>query len=161
MADCETQRFEWLNLFKMIVNNVDRRGNHKSKLACQRQSLTGNPPSCKILPLHTWTIIQLQNLHPQLNGVMLSPLAGSPAADLAHLDTGDPKAFKVIGISYDEAECQGLSLRHHTQVIGLSFSLSLFYRVLSGLAPSAPSVLCPSRILQGKHGPLNHQPHSD
>ena len=43
-----------------------------------------------------------------------SPLwVGSPASHLAQLDTMETKAFKIIGMSHDEAESMGLSLSHH------------------------------------------------
>ena len=41
--------------------------------------------------------------------------------------------------SNDEAESMGLSLSHRRQFSGIS----VFYRILSGLAPSVPSVLFP------------------
>ena len=75
-------------------------------------------------------------------------LAGSPASHLAKLDAVE--IFKIIGISRDEAESMGLSLRHRRQVGGLS----VFPHLLSGVAPSAISMLCPtSRFLQGTNGP--------
>ena len=61
-----------------------------------------------------------------------SPLwGGAPASQLARLDAVETKAFRIIGISRDEAESLGLSLSHQRQVGGLS----VFYRLLSGLAP--------------------------
>ena len=63
-----------------------------------------------------------------------SPLwAGSPASHIAQLDTMKTKAFKIIGISHNESESMGLSLRHRRQVVGLA----VFSHLLSGLAPSA------------------------
>ena len=83
-----------------------------------------------------------------------SPLwAGSPASRLAQLDVVETKAFNIIGIFSDGAESMSLSLHHCRQVGGLSV---LFYHLLSGLAPSALSMLCPPsplRFLQGTHGP--------
>ena len=45
--------------------------------------------------------------------------AGAPASHIAQFDTVETKAFKVIGISRDEAESMGLSLHHCRQVGGL------------------------------------------
>ncbi len=61
-----------------------------------------------------------------------SPLwAGAPASHLARLHAVETKAFRIIGISRDEANSKGFSLTHRRQVGGLS----VFYRLLSGLAP--------------------------
>ena len=65
--------------------------------------------------------------------------AGSPASHLAQLDAVETKAFKIIGVCHDEAETMGLSLCHRRQVCGLS----IFFHLISDLAPSALSVLCP------------------
>ena len=54
-------------------------------------------------------------VHPQLDGVLLSHWTGTqptgtglvPASHLAQLDAMETKAFKIIGISNDEAECIG------------------------------------------------------
>ena len=86
--------------------------NHISKLGCKA--------SCRLGILR-----RRKSFLPQLNGVMLSPLTGSPAADLAHLDTGDPKAFKVIGISHDEAVSGSITKPSHTGHWSLFLSLSL------------------------------------
>uniref|UniRef100_A0A8C4QZJ6 Titin n=1 Tax=Eptatretus burgeri TaxID=7764 RepID=A0A8C4QZJ6_EPTBU len=43
--------------------------------------------------------------------------------------------FKIIGIASDEAESMGVSLSHHRQV-------TVFYHLLSSLAPSLLSMLC-------------------
>ena len=71
------------------------------------------------------------------------------------------KGFKIIGIfcteesmedtEETEEESMGFSLHHHTQVSGLS----VFYCLLSGLAPSALSVLCPPtpRVSAETHSP--------
>ena len=75
--------------------------------------------------------------------------AGSPASHLTELDAVEIKAFKIIEISHDEAEFMGRTLCHHRKVGGLS----VFYRLLSGLALSALSVLSPPRFLQGTCGP--------
>ena len=49
-----------------------------------------------------------------------SPLwAGPPASHFAQLDAVETKAFKINGISHDEAESIGLTLRHRRQVGGL------------------------------------------
>ena len=77
--------------------------------------------------------------------------ADPPALHLAQLDTVETKAYEIIGISFDEAESMGLSLCHHTKVGGLS----VFYHLLSGFVPSALSVFCPPRFLQGSHGPAS------
>ena len=58
---------------------------------------------------------------------------------LAHLDAVETKAFMIIGISHDEAESMGLSLRHRRQVGGLS----VFHHLLSRLAPSALTMPLP------------------
>ena len=71
--------------------------------------------------------------------------AGSPASHLAQLHTMETKAFKITGTPHNEAESMGLSLHHHGQVGGLS----VFYCLLSGLVPSALSVLCPSKVSAG------------
>ena len=69
-----------------------------------------------------------------------SPLwASSPASNLAQLGAVEFEAFKIFGISHDEADSMSLSLRHHRQVGGLS----VFCHLLCGLAPSALSVLSP------------------
>ena len=65
--------------------------------------------------------------------------AGLPVSHLAQLDAAETKAFKIIGISHNEAESVGLSLRCHRQDGGVS----VFFRFLSGLAPDDLSVLCP------------------
>ena len=77
--------------------------------------------------------------------------AGTPASHLAQLDAMETKAYKIIGMSHDEAESMGLLLSHRRQVGGLS----VFYRLLSGLAPSALSILCSPhpRFLQVTYGP--------
>ena len=49
-----------------------------------------------------------------------SPLWGDdPASHLAQPHAVETKAFRIIGISHDEAESSGLSLSHHRQVGGL------------------------------------------
>ena len=61
-----------------------------------------------------------------------SPLwAGAPASHLSQLHAVETKAFGIIGISREEAEPLVLSLSHRRQVGGLS----IFYRLLSSLAP--------------------------
>ena len=72
-------------------------------------------------------------------------LAGSPASHPAQLDAVETKAFNITGISHAEAESMGLSLSHHREVSGLS----VFYLLLSGLAPSALSVLCHPQVSAG------------
>ena len=75
-----------------------------------------------------------------------SPLwAGDPASHLAQLDAVEAKAFKIIGISRDEAESMSLSFHHRRQVGGRS----VFHRLLPGLAPSVLSVLCPPQVPPG------------
>ena len=75
-----------------------------------------------------------------------SPLwADAPASHLSRLHAVETKAFRIIDISRDEAESLGLSLSHHRQVGGLS----VFYRLLSSLAPPPPpalSAICPHHI---------------
>ena len=63
--------------------------------------------------------------------------ADSPASHLAQLDTMETKAFKISEISRDEAEAMGLSL-HHCRLVG---GLSVFFHLISGLAPSVFSML--------------------
>ena len=49
-----------------------------------------------------------------------SPLwAGAPASHLSRLHAVEIKAFRIIGISRNEAESLGLSLIHHRLVGGL------------------------------------------
>ena len=71
--------------------------------------------------------------------------AGSSASHLAQLDAVEIKAFKIIGISQDEDESMGLSLCHKRQIS----ILSVFYRLRSGLAPAALSVLCTAQVSAG------------
>ena len=79
-----------------------------------------------------------------------SPLwAGAPASHLSRLHAVETKAFQIIGFSHDEAESVGLSLSHRRQVGGLS----VFYRLLFGLAspcPLALSAICPAHISAGR-----------
>ena len=50
-----------------------------------------------------------------------SPIwAGAPASHLSRFHAVETKAFRIVGISRDEAESLGLSLSHHRQVGGLS-----------------------------------------
>ena len=75
-----------------------------------------------------------------------SPLwAGTPASHLAQFDAVETKAFKIIGISHDEAESMGLSLYQRIQVGGLA----VFYHLIFGLVPSVLSWLCPSQVSGG------------
>ena len=55
------------------------------------------------------------------------------------------KDLKIIGISHAESESMGLSLSHRRQVAGLS----VFYYLLSGLAPSTVSVLYTPQVSAG------------
>ena len=66
----------------------------------------------------------------------------------SHLHAMEPKAFRIIGISHDEAESLGLSLSHRRQVGGLS----VFYRLLSGLALPA---MYPYHISAGRSRSAN------
>ena len=69
-----------------------------------------------------------------------SPLrAGAPASYLSRLHAVETKAFRIIGISRNEAESLGLSLNHRRLVGGLS----VFYPLLSSLAPPALCDLSP------------------
>ena len=75
-----------------------------------------------------------------------SPLwAGSPVTHLSQFHAVETKAFRIVGISRDEAETLGLSLSHHRLVVGFS----VFYRLLSSLAAPALSVICPHHISTG------------
>ena len=82
-----------------------------------------------------------------------SPLwAGVPASHLSRLHAVETKAFMIIGVSCDEAASLGLSLSHHRQVGGLS----VFYRLLSGLAPCSVCDLSPPyfcRVLKVRQHP--------
>ena len=71
--------------------------------------------------------------------------AGTPATHLAQLDAMDPKAFKSIGISCDEAEATGL-LHSQSRQVGY---LSVIYHLLCGLALC---FLSHPRFLQGTQG---------
>ena len=62
----------------------------------------------------------------------------------------ETKAFQIIGISHDEAESLGLSLSHRRQVGGLS----VFYRLLFGLAPLLSLQYVPTIFPQDAKGPL-------
>ena len=82
-----------------------------------------------------------------------SPLwAGAPASHLSRLHAVETKAFRIIGISRDEAESLGLSLSHRRLVGGLS----VFYRLLSSLAPPALSAICPHHISAGRSRSANN-----
>ena len=71
--------------------------------------------------------------------------AGSPSSHLAQLDTVETKAFKIIGISHDEAESVGLSLRHYQQVDGLCMLPPLFWScTLCHLHALSPLPLLPT-----------------
>ena len=59
-------------------------------------------------------------------------------APLAQLDAMDTEAFKIIAIPHVEDESVGLSLSHRRQV----GDLSVFYHLLSGIAPFALYTLC-------------------
>ena len=81
-----------------------------------------------------------------------SPLwAGAPASHLSRLQAVETMAFRINGISRDEAESLGLSLSHRRQVGGLS----VFFRLISGLTLPLPalSAMCPLIFLQGAQGP--------
>ena len=75
----------------------------------------------------------------------------SAVTSLAQLDAMETKAFKIIGISLDEAESMGLSLRHRRQVGGLSISFLILHPLLF-LYFVLP---LPPRLPQGSHGPLS------
>ena len=82
-----------------------------------------------------------------------SPLwAGAPASHLSRLHAVETRAFKIIGISRNEAESLGLSLNHRRLVGGLS----VFYRLLSSLAPPALSAICPHHISTGRSRSANN-----
>ena len=80
-----------------------------------------------------------------------SPLwADAPASHLSRLPAVETKAFRIIGISRNEAESLGLSLNHRRLVGGLS----VFYRLLSSLAPPLLSLrFVPTTFPQGAQGP--------
>ena len=67
--------------------------------------------------------------------------AGAPASHLSRLHAVETKAFRIIGISRDEAESLGLSLSQHRQVGGLS----VFYRLLSSLVRGLPMFIFQAR----------------
>uniref|UniRef100_A0A8C4N128 Uncharacterized protein n=1 Tax=Eptatretus burgeri TaxID=7764 RepID=A0A8C4N128_EPTBU len=82
-----------------------------------------------------------------------SPLrAGAPASHLSRLHAVETKAFRIIGISRDEAESLSLSLSHRRQVGGLSNFHSLFSRQVGPLFFTL-LFLCFSRL-------WNKRPHS-
>ena len=78
--------------------------------------------------------------------------AGAPASHFFRLHSVETKAFRIIGISRNEAESLGLSLNHRRQVGGLS----VFYRLLSSLAPPALSPICPHHISAGRSRSANN-----
>ena len=81
-----------------------------------------------------------------------SPLwAGAPASHLSQLHAVETKAFRIIVISRDEAESFGLSLSYRRQVGGLS----VFFCLLSGLTPTAVSMICPHHISAGRSRSAN------
>ena len=104
------------------------------------------------LPLAHLTFIYLTTYTAFIYSYCCPLGADIPASHLAQLDTMETKAFKIIGISHDEADqsvritshhfriaSHHRSLSHHRQVGGLS----VFSCLLSGFAPSSPnSVLC-------------------
>ena len=61
----------------------------------------------------------------------------APIPHLAKLDAVETKAFKIIGISHDEAESMGLSLCHYRLFGGLP----AFFRPFSGLALNKEKIL--------------------
>uniref|UniRef100_A0A8C4Q6J1 Uncharacterized protein n=1 Tax=Eptatretus burgeri TaxID=7764 RepID=A0A8C4Q6J1_EPTBU len=72
--------------------------------------------------------------------------AGAPASHLSRFHAVETKAFRIIGISCNEAESLGLSLSHRRLVGGLS----VFYHLLSSLAPLCSlSAICPHHISTG------------
>ena len=82
-----------------------------------------------------------------------SPLwAGAPASHLSWIHAVETKAFRIIGISRDEAESLGLSLSHRKQVGGLS----VFYRPFSSLALPVLFVICPHHISTGRSRSANN-----
>ena len=72
--------------------------------------------------------------------------AGSPTSHLAQLDAAGKKAFNINGISHDEAESLGLSLRHRRQVGGIS----VFFHLISGLAPCPPPYFASPQVSLGR-----------
>ena len=79
--------------------------------------------------------------------------AGVPASHLSRLHAVETKAFWIIGISRNEAESLGLSLSHRRLVGGLS----VFYRLLSSLAPPCSlSPICPHHISTGRSRSANN-----
>ena len=79
-----------------------------------------------------------------------SPLwAGAPASHLSRLHAVETKAFRIIGISRNEAESLGLSINHRRLVGGLS----VFYRLLSSLAPLLSLRFVPTTFPQRAQGP--------
>ena len=69
-------------------------------------------------------------------------LAGASTSHLSRLHAVETMIFRILGYSHDEAESLGLSLSHHRQVSGLS----VFFCLLSGLASTALSAICPHHI---------------
>ena len=84
--------------------------------------------------------------------VELQEMIATPAAKLPYdhhhltrLHAVETKAFRITGISHDEAESLGLLLSHCRQV----GDLTVFSRLLSGLTFLALSAICPPHISAG------------
>ena len=122
------------------------------QLGLQSQSPTGNPPLCKVL-LGPPELLTTYKAFVRSLMEYCSPLwAGAPASHLSRLHAVETEAFWIIGISCDEAESLGLSLSHRRQIGGLS----VFHCLLSSLAPSAVSVICPHHISAGRSRSANN-----
>ena len=84
-----------------------------------------------------------------------SPLwAGAPASHLSRLHAVETKAFRIIGISRDEAESLGLSLSLSPQAGRWSFCL--LPSPLQPRSPPAVSVTCPHHISAGRSMSANN-----
>ena len=130
---------QWLKCLGLTLSHDLSWASHISRLASKARRWLGILHRTKSL-LGTSELLSTCKAFIHSSMEYCSPLlAGGSASHLAQLDSVETKAFKIFSISCDEAESMGVSLSHHRQVGGLS----VFYRLLSGLAPSALSMLCP------------------
>ena len=77
---------------------------------------------------------------------------GNPVSYLSQLDTMESKAFKITGISRNEAESMGLSLHHRRQVGGLCLPPPFWSCILCPLCALSPPSIC------RMHGVDKHPP---
>ena len=104
--------FEWARKISSLANHI-------SKLAEKARCLLGIFHHEKSF-LYTPELLSTDKAFIHSLMECSSPLwVGAPASHLVQLDAVETKAFKIIGISCDEAESMDLSLRHRRQVGGL------------------------------------------